>query len=173
MPLRVRNVSRLDVLGDIFGAFWVPGRPLGVPERLPGTLGGLGRNVIDLTGGGSTGSKIYFWKTLPELDPWRAFWASQATFILLGREFVYGIDWNGLFRNWATSRRWGVGIELCYFFVVFRSLLFAKQWGEYVAKTNCVFNDSDIGISGFQWKYDADNVISGTELWGPGRSVLR
>ena len=91
----------------------------------------------------------------------------------LGGEFVNGIAWNGLFRNWATSRRWGVGIVLCNFFVVFRSLLFAKQWGEYAIKKQLFFNNSDIGIFGFQWKNDAENVISGGEIWGPGRSILR
>ena len=88
----------------------------------------------------------------------------MSIYTFLGGEFVHGIEWNGVFLNWATSRRWGVGIVLCYFFVVFRSLLFAKQWGEYAIKTNCFFNNSDIGIFGFQWKNDAENVISGGEI---------
>ena len=61
----------------------------------------------------------------------------MSIFILLGGEFAYGLEWNSLFRNWSISWRWGVGIVLCNFLVVFRSLLFEKQWGEYAIKTNC------------------------------------
>ena len=40
-----------------------------------------------------------------------------------------------MFSVLTDSVRLSVVIALCYFFIVFGSLLFAKQWGEYVIKT--------------------------------------
>ena len=49
----------------------------------------------------------------------------------------------------SDSVRRSVVIALCYFFIVFGSLLFAKHLGEYVIKNNGFLNDSNMASSDF------------------------
>ncbi len=91
----------------------------------------------------ATGSNIYFWKTRPELDPWRAFRASRATFQKCPFSFCWEVNLLTVsaridffeIERFCGDGRWSMCCPV--FLIVFRGLRFAKQWGEYAIKTNC------------------------------------
>ena len=104
-----------------------------------------------------------------------------------------GVSWRGPWNPWFSFfQRWicqrsneilmfwvrgrfvkrSVVIWLCYFLLFFEASTFAKQWGEYVIKT-IVFGQFQYGIFRFQWKHDAQNMISGGDISGPCQSILK
>ena len=124
-----QSLRTIDVFEGSWGSLGSPGGISGVLGGSRGGSMGGSRRSLGFSGavGGSLGAPQGVSGGLLKMS----------IFILLGGEFAYGLEWNGLFRNWSTSRRWGVGIVLCNFLFVFRSLLFGKLWGEYGMKTDC------------------------------------
>ena len=98
------------VLGAPRGSFWGPGGS----GEVPGVRGG----PREVPGGswGALGKRLFLF-----FQRWICQWSN---------EILMFSDLGGFVRR-------SVVIALCYFFSVFRSLLFAKQWGEYAIKTKC------------------------------------
>ena len=170
MRPRVRKVSGLDVWGTLSERFWCLEGLRGVPDHLSGGLGDP-RGVLD-------GSNIYFWKTRPELDPWRAFWASRASFqkcplSLFWEVNLFTVSSETAFSKLSDFEAMRCGHCVMQLFCRFPKLAFCETVRWICYKNQMFFNNSDIGIFGFQWKNDAENVISGGEIWSPGRSILR
>ena len=129
------------------------------PRGSFGGPGGSGRSW-----GGSGGVQGRFWRVMR--GP-----LEKVIFSFLGGEFV-----NGLMKYWCfqfcvvlwSGRR---SLDYATFYRFSKHILLRNSEVNMLWK-RLFFEHIQYGIFRFQWKNDAENMISGGDSWGPGRSIL-